>query len=69
MLKRKTAALSSEIIQKQKENYEEESSKYTFVLRTRDVTFDNESLGKLLTTLAYRYPRISRVRLRKAQAH
>ena len=61
MLKRKTAALSSEIIQKQKDNYEEESSKYTFVLRTRDVTFDNESLGKLLT--------ISRVRLRKAQAH
>ena len=69
MLKRKTAALSSEIIQKQKENYEEESSKYTFVLRTRDVTFDNESLGKLLTTLAYSHPRISRVRLRKAQAH
>ena len=69
MLKRKTAALSSEIIQKQKDNYEEESSKYTFVLRTRDVTFDNESLGKLLTTLAYRDPRISRVRLRKAQAH
>lgn len=45
VLKRKTAALSSEIIQKQKDNYEEESSKYTFVLRTRDVTFDNESLG------------------------
>lgn len=69
MLKRKTAALSSEIIQKQKEIYEEESSKYTFVLRTKDVKFDSESLGKLLTILAYSYARVSRVRFRKAQAY
>lgn len=46
MLKRKAAALSSEIIQKQKEVFTVESSKNTFVLRTKDVKFDCELLGK-----------------------
>ena len=46
MLKRKTTALSSEIIQKQKEVFTEEASKNTFVLRTKDVRFDCELLGK-----------------------
>ncbi|XP_068697881.1 dehydrodolichyl diphosphate synthase complex subunit Nus1-like [Montipora foliosa] len=45
VLKRKTAAFSSEIIQKQKEVFKEESNKYTFVLRTTDVKFDNDSLA------------------------
>ena len=46
MLKENAAALSSEIIKKQKEVFEEESSNFTFVLRTKDVKFDCELLGE-----------------------
>jgi len=46
VLKENAAAFSSEIIRKQKEVFLEESSKYTFVLRTKDVKFDCEMLGK-----------------------
>lgn len=46
VLKKNVAAFSSEIIRKQKEVFLEESSKYTFVLRTKDVKFDCEMLGK-----------------------
>jgi len=45
VLKKNAAALSSEIIQKQKEVFTEESSKHTFVLRTKDVKFDCELLA------------------------
>ncbi|XP_078375677.1 dehydrodolichyl diphosphate synthase complex subunit Nus1-like [Oculina patagonica] len=45
VLKKNVAALSSEIIRKQKEVFTEESSKYTFVLRTKDVKFDCELLA------------------------
>ena len=48
ILKKNVAALSSEIIRKQKEVFTDESSKYTFVLRTKDVKFDCEVLGELL---------------------
>lgn len=47
ILKKNVAALSSEIIRKQKEVFTEESIKYTFVLRTKDVKFDCELLGEL----------------------
>lgn len=46
LLKKNAAVLSSEIIKKQKEVFEEESSKFTFVLRTKDVKFDCELLGE-----------------------
>lgn len=46
VLKKNVAALSSEIIRKQKEVFTEESNKYTFVLRTKDIKFDCEMLGK-----------------------
>lgn len=45
LLKKNAAALSSEIIKKLKEVFEEESSKFTFVLRTKDVKFDCELLA------------------------
>ena len=46
ILKKNVAVFSSEIIRKQKEVFTDESSKYTFVLRTKDVKFDCEILGK-----------------------
>lgn len=46
VLKGKAADLSSEIIQKQTEVFVEGSKKYTFVLRTKNVKFDCEMLGK-----------------------
>lgn len=45
ILKKNVAVFSSEIIRKQKEVFTDESSKYTFVLRTKDVKFDCEILA------------------------
>ena len=54
VLKKTAAALSSEIIQKQKEVFTEESSKHTFVLRTKDVKFDCELLGESILKAVFR---------------
>lgn len=45
IIKKNVAVFSSEIIRKQKEVFTDESSKYTFVLRTKDVKFDCEILA------------------------